>query len=454
MSKPIPIHNCSNCDAQFPKWSGRCESCGSWGTISKDPTLPNTSSNSSSEIKASPAKLTAFTQLQRGTSDVGRATNIKTNLPAIDTVLGGGLIPGSVTLIAGEPGMGKSTILTELALKMAASGKKIIYITGEESPSQINLRLKRLNDKIPDSLFFLEDLKAETISATIESEHPDLAIIDSIQSIKTPEASGEAGSITQVKASAAILTQCAKKTSVPIFFVGQVTKDGDIAGPRVLEHVVDTVLNLEGDRMHRFRILRVTKHRFGSTDETVLLDMTESGLKIVEDPSAAMMQDRPATAPGSAIGCVLEGRRPLLVELQALVTPAGYSQPTRRATGLESTRLNMLLAVLQRHAGLKVYDKDVYANVAGGFPVRDPATDLALAAAIASATSNKPLDPKTTYFGEIGLTGELRPVPLPDLRIKELARMGFETIICPPIKNLKTPEGVKIVQFKTISEAI
>ncbi|MDF1497601.1 MAG: DNA repair protein RadA [Patescibacteria group bacterium] len=454
MPKPTSVHVCSKCDAQFPKWSGRCESCGAWGTISKEPTLPKASGDSASEIKAAPAKLTPFSQLERGTSDVGRATNVKTGLAAIDTILGNNLVPGSVTLIAGEPGMGKSTILTELALKMAEDGKKIIYVTGEESPSQINLRLKRLSEKIPDNLYFVEDTTAEAISATLESEKPDLAIIDSIQSIKTPEASGEAGSIAQVKASAAILTQTAKKTSVPVFFVGQVTKDGDIAGPRVLEHVVDTVLSLEGDRLHRFRILRVTKNRFGSTDETVLLDMTETGLKIVEDPSAAMMQDRPATAPGSAIGCVLEGRRPLLVELQALVTPAGYSQPTRRATGLDSTRLNMLLAVLQRHAGLKVYDKDVYANVAGGFPIRDPATDLALAAAIASAVSNKPLNPKTAYFGEIGLTGELRPVPLPDLRIKELTRMGFDTIICPKMKNLKTPEGVQVVQVKTISEAL
>lgn len=376
-----------------------------------------------------------------------------TGLVAIDQVLGN-LVAGSVSLIAGEPGMGKSTLLSELALTMASAGKKIIYVTGEESPAQINLRFKRLRDELPANLFFLEDTNADVISATIETEKPALAIIDSIQSVKTEQASGEAGNITQVKAGAAILTAAAKKTGVPIFLVGQVTKDGDIAGPRVLEHVVDTVLSLEGERMHRYRILRVIKHRFGSTDETVLLDMTESGLKIVEDPSGAMMQNRPATVPGSAIGCVLEGRRPLLVELQALVTPAGYSQPTRKATGLDSTRLNMLLAVLTRHAGLKVYDKDVYANAAGGFPVRDTAADLALAAAISSAVKNQALDPKTAYFGELGLTGELRPVALPELRIKELARMGFTTIICPPLKNLKTPEGIKLMQAKTISEAL
>jgi DNA repair protein RadA/Sms len=452
MPKPTPIHICSKCDAQFLKWSGRCESCGSWGTISKDAILPGLDSNSSSEIKSSPAKLTSFLKLEAGSSRL--VAGSITSLKAIDTVLGNNLVAGSVTLIAGEPGMGKSTILTELALKMSADGKKVIYVTGEESPSQINLRLKRLSSKIPESLFFMEDTDAETICATLETEKPDLAIIDSIQSIKTALATGEAGSIHQVKASAAVLTQSAKKTSVPIFLVGQVTKDGDIAGPRVLEHVVDTVLNLEGDRMHRFRILRVIKHRFGSTDETVLLDMTETGLKIIQDPSAAIIEDRPITAPGSAIGCILEGRRPLLVELQALVTAAGYSTPTRKATGLDSTRLNMLLAVLSRHAGLKVYDKDVYANAAGGFPVRDPAADLALAAAISSAVAGKPLDAKTAYFGEIGLTGELRPVALPELRIKELTRMGFTTIICPRSKNLKTITGINIIQAKTINEAL
>ncbi len=451
MPKPTPIHICSKCDAQFPKWSGRCESCGAWGTIGKEATLPHASGDTVSEIKASPAKPTAFTQLS--TLDVRRSTNL-TGLVAIDTILGNNLVPGSVTLIAGEPGMGKSTILTELALKMAEDGKKIIYVTGEESPSQINLRLKRLSPKTPETLFFMEDTDAETICATLEAEKPDLAIIDSIQSIKTSLATGEAGSINQVKASAAVLTQSAKKTSVPIFLVGQVTKDGDIAGPRVLEHVVDTVLNLEGDRLHRFRILRVIKHRFGSTDETVLLDMTETGLQIVQDPSAVIIENRPTSAPGSAIGCVMEGRRPLLVELQALVSPAGYSTPTRKATGLDGTRLNMLLAVLSRHAGLKVYDKDVYANAAGGFPVRDPASDLALAAAISSAVAGKPLDAKTAYFGEIGLTGELRPVALPELRIKELSRMGFTTIICPVSKNLKLATNVTIIQAKTISEAL
>lgn len=452
MPKPTLVYTCSNCDAQFPKWSGRCESCGSWGTIGKEPTPPNAAADKTTEIKSPPAKLTSFSELSAVSHPLSAGN--KTGLIAIDTILSNNLTPGSVTLIAGEPGMGKSTLLTELALKMAETGKKIIYVTGEESPSQINLRLKRLSDKIPDTLFFVEDLNADTIGSTLDTEKPALAIIDSIQSVKTNETTGEAGSISQVKASAAILTSAAKKYSVPIFIVGQVTKDGDIAGPRVLEHVVDTVLSLEGDRMHRFRILRVIKHRFGSTDETVLLDMTENGLQIVADPSSAMMQDRPLSSPGSAIGCALEGRRPLLVELQALVTPAGYSQPTRRATGLDSTRLNMLLAVLSRHAGLKVYDKDVYANVAGGFPIRDPATDLPLAAAIASAVKNEALDAKTAYFGELGLTGELRPVPLPDLRIKELTRMGFTTIVCPKIKNLKTPERVQIVQVKTISEAV
>jgi DNA repair protein RadA/Sms len=301
-------------------------------------------------------------------------------------------------------------------------------------------------------LSYLDDTHAEIICATLEAEKPDMAIVDSIQSLTTEQATGEAGSVSQVKACAALLTQAAKKTGVPIILVGQVTKDGEIAGPRVLEHVVDTVLSLEGDKSHRFRILRAIKHRFGSTDETALLDMLENGLQVIQDPSSALLDSRTAS-PGSAVGCVLEGRRPLLVELQALVTSAGYSAPVRKATGYDASRLNMMLAVLTRHAGIAVYDKDVFANAAGGLSVRDPGADLALAAAIASAVRNKPVDAQTAFFGEIGLTGELRPVALPELRIKEISRMGFKTVICPSTKNLNI-KGVEIVQCKSVREAL
>ncbi len=447
MAKTSLVYVCSNCDAQSPKWSGRCLSCGSWGTIGKEPTSSDVLRPASTVLRT-PGDLKNFAAL--GLHPI--KPTLATTFEGLDLVLGGGLVEGSATLLAGEPGMGKSTLLSQVALGMARQGKKILYVTGEESPAQIHLRLTRLSPSVSDNLSYLDDTRAEIITATIEAAKPDLAIVDSIQSVTTDLASGEAGNVSQVKACAALLTQTAKKTGVPIILVGQVTKDGDIAGPRVLEHVVDTVLSLEGDKLHRFRILRALKHRFGSTDETALLDMNENGLNIITDPSVALLDARVAAAAGSAVSAVLEGRRPLLVELQALVTSAGYSAPVRKANGLDASRLNMLLAVLTRHAGIQVYDKDVFANAAGGLSVRDPGADLALAAAISSAVKNQPIDPKTAYFGEIGLTGELRPVALPELRIKEIARMGFKTVVCPPLKN--PPAGIEIVQCKTVREAL
>lgn len=469
MAKSRALHVCSNCDAQFPRWSGRCESCGSWGTVGKDPVIPGAEDAEDQKPSVAPGKVLAFSSLQQTEQQHGW----KTGCAALDTVLGG-VISGSVTLIGGEPGMGKSTILSQAALSMALDGKRVLYVTGEESPSQIQIRLQRLlreegrgkppsptasvghrreEDALPEGLCYLDDMRSEVIRATMETEKPDAVIVDSIQTVRTAETSGEAGSVSQVRASAAVLTQAAKQTNIPLFLVGQVTKDGDLAGPRLLEHIVDTVLSLEGDKLHRFRILRAIKHRFGSTDESILMDMTSQGLEPITDPSHAILESRPTSAAGSAIGCVIEGRRPLLIELQALVTPSGYSSPTRKSTGLDSSRLNMLLAVLTRHANIAVYDKDVYANAAGGLGVRDPAADLTLAAAIASAVKKTPLDPKTAYFGEIGLTGELRPVALPDLRIKELARMGFTTVVCPAVRT-RAINGVTIHNVKTLKEAL
>ena len=452
MPKPLLIHVCSKCDAQTSKWSGRCESCGAWGTIAKDPILVGgpAGANETNKETSAPAQIKNFLELSR----TSQGKILATGFEALDTILSGGLTSGSAVLLAGEPGMGKSTLLSQAGLGLALKGKKVLYVCGEESPAQIILRLGRLQNTLPESLEYMDDLRAEVIAATLERSKPDLAIIDSIQSVSSDQVSGEPGSVSQVKACAALLTQAAKKTNVPIIIVGQVTKDGDIAGPRVLEHVVDAVLSLEGDRLHRFRILRLIKNRFGTTDETVLLDMSEKGLQIVQDPSQALLTDRPTAAPGSAVGCILEGRRPLLVELQALVSPAGYSAPVRRATGLDSARLGMLLAVLTRHAGIAVYDKDVYANAAGGIGVRDPGSDLALAAAIASAVNKQPVDPKTAYFGEIGLTGELRPVALPELRIKEIARMGFTTVICPKLKNPPKISDITLKMYGSIKEAI
>jgi len=377
-----------------------------------------------------------------------------TGLTPLDDVFGGGMVAGSVTLIAGEPGIGKSTLLAQCALALAAKNKTVMYVTGEESPAQVRRRLERLNPILPAKLLALDETDADTIAATISKEKPDLVIVDSIQTMRTEQANGEAGSVSQVKASAAILTTSAKENHVPVFLVGQVTKEGDVAGPRVLEHMVDTVLFLEGDSAHRYRLLRCLKHRFGPTDETVVLAMTERGLEPVIDASEELLRDRIANASGSVVSCLLEGHRALLIELQALVTPAGYGTPVRRATGIDGARLGILLAVLAKRAGVYALDKDVYVNATGGIDARDPSVDLGLAAAIASAVKDKPLDPRIGFMGEIGLAGEIRPIPLPELRLKEFARLGFTHVIGPKIKQLQTPKGLTYQPVSTIREAL
>jgi len=455
------LYQCAKCDAQSSKWTGRCLECGGWGTL-KEMAVEDTTDQTTVGHRhpGKPGKPVPFAD-----HSVVEATTTPTKLPSLDLVLGGGLVRGSVTLLAGEPGIGKSTLLAQAAIVAAKDLGRVIYITGEESPSQVRRRLERLSPTLPATLLFLEDTNAATIAATIEVEKPVLMIVDSIQIVRAPEVNGEAGSVAQVKTSAAIITEAAKRSHIPVILVGQVTKDGDIAGPRVLEHLVDTVLFLEGDKDHRYRILRAFKHRFGPTDETALLSMTERGLEPVEDPSSELLRDRAMNASGTAITCLIEGNRPMLLELQALVSPAGYGTPVRRTSGIDTSRLGMLLAVLAKRASIYALDKDVYANAVGGIDARDQSCDLALCAAIASATKDVPLDPKTGLFGEVGLAGELRPVSLPELRIKEFARMGFQTVIVPKgqgksigsrdsRREVGMTSGVAIKEAGTLREAL
>lgn len=448
MSKPQTIFTCSKCSSQFPKWAGRCESCGAWGTVSEDnettETIHATKGNSAKAGKPKP-----FSDKQHVTSAA-----IPTGIDALDLVLGGGLVAGSVSLMAGEPGIGKSTLLAQCALVLAKQGKRVMYVTGEESPTQVRRRLERLSSNLPETLSALDETDADTIAATILDQKPDLTIVDSIQTIRSEQANGEAGSVSQVKASAAILTTAAKTSSCPILLVGQVTKDGDVAGPRVLEHLVDTVLFLEGDNAHRYRLLRCLKHRFGPTDEISVMTMTERGLEVVTDPSEELLRDRILNASGTAITCLLEGHRSVLIELQALVTPAGYGTPIRRATGIDQSRLGILLAVLAKRANVYALDKDVYVNATGGIDARDPSNDLGLALAIASAIKDKPIDPRFGCMGEVGLAGELRPISLPEVRLKEFARLGFTHVIGPPAKKIKIPNGITYHGIGTLREAI
>lgn len=448
MPKIQTLFACSKCGAQFPKWAGRCESCGAWGTVTEDDTSPEIT-NTSKKNQAKAGKAQSFID-----KNLAPAITVPTGILPIDQVLGGGLVSGSVSLIAGEPGIGKSTLLAQCALTLASKGKTVLYITGEESPTQVRRRLERLQEKIPSTLLALDETNADIIAATINELKPELTIVDSIQSIHTDQANGEAGSVSQVKACAAIITSAAKSASLAVFLVGQVTKDGDVAGPRVLEHLVDTVLFLEGDHAHRYRLLRCLKHRFGPTDETSVMTMTERGLEAVLDPSEELLRDRVINASGTAVACLLEGHRTVLIELQALVTPAGYGNPIRRATGIDQARLGILLAVLAKRANAYALDKDVYVNATGGIDARDPSVDLALAMAIASALKDQPLDPRTGFIGEIGLAGEIRPIPLPEFRLKEFARLGFTRVIGPNVKKITIPKGLEYHGVSLLRDAI
>lgn len=453
MKKPQIVFECSNCGAQFSKWAGQCAECGKWGTIAQGGSIP-----AGSSTPAKPGKTVSFADLMAQE----QKPKTPTGFAPWDRLLSGGLVPGSVTLLGGEPGIGKSTLLAQAAITSAVKGGTVVYVTGEESPSQVALRLKRLLGvgaqhavPLPQGLMFLDETDAPTIASTIEITKPALVIVDSVQSIRHPDVPGEPGNPTQVKASAAVVTTAAKKANVPVILVGQVNKEGDLAGPRLLEHLVDTVVMMEGDRQQSFRLLRVLKHRFGATDDVALFAMKESGLEEVLDPSAALLADRPKNVSGTVVSCLMEGSKPLLVELQALVTPAGYGTPLRRVSGVDLNRTSLLLAVLGRRAGFGFGDQDAFVNTIGGVEAKDPSIDLAVCLALASAKADKALPDDLVAWGEVGLAGELRPVGRLEARLKEAARLGFKTALIPAQKDaVKAPEGLKLVQATTLKEAI
>ncbi len=447
--KSTAVFVCSKCDGQFNKWSGQCTECGAWGTVHEDgAAVANPSSGSRG--KAKPAgKVGSFAAL-----DQTLAVPIPTKLAWWDELLSGGLVNGSVTLLGGEPGIGKSTLTAQLAIQIARQNRPVLYVTGEESPMQVGARLKRLAGvALPETLSFLDETDALTIAATIRAQKPALTIVDSIQTVRMPDVTGEPGNPTQVKASAAIINEAAKDVGASVILVGQVNKDGDLAGPRLLEHLVDTVLMIEGDRGLSHRLLRVFKHRFGSADETAILDLSERGLEPILDPSAALLAHRPAKASGTIVTPIVEGNKTLLVELQALVTPAGYGTPLRRTSGIDANRASLLLAVMARRVGSSFGDQDVFANVIGGFSAAEAASDLAFCLAAISAKQDHIIDQTVAAFGEVGLAGELRPVSRMDLRVRELERLGFLTIILPKSAKLPKTTKAKLVPCSTVREA-
>ncbi|MBD3311625.1 MAG: DNA repair protein RadA [Candidatus Magasanikbacteria bacterium] len=435
------IFECKHCGAQFQKWIGRCLECGKWGTIEQLTT--NNKQLAKTTQQHAPTKTQVLSDMKG--KDIKR---LDSNISELNRVLGGGLIPGSLILLGGEPGIGKSTLSIQLATIIPES----LYISGEESVEQIKLRSDRLKLN-STNLKLANTTNIESIIATIEQEKPKLAIIDSIQTMYSQDVSGESGSPNQVRACTTKLLGAAKKTKTAIVIVGHVTKEGSVAGPKTLEHLVDTVLYLEGDRYHSYRILRTVKNRFGSTDEVGIFEMTEKGLKEVANPSESFLKERGEEMPGSVITCLMEGTRPILVEVQALVNKTSFGYPVRKSSGFDLNRLHVLIAVLQKRAGLNLAQYDVHLNIVGGLKANEPAADLAVCMAVASAFKDKNLSTNLVSFGEVGLGGEVRSVSFLEKRIKECKQLGMNTIIT-RLKSKKTSSKIKILNVKNIKELI
>lgn len=449
--KSKKVYICSNCGYETPKWLGQCPECNEWATLEEEivsaekPALKAPSKLNPGRGKALP--------LADINSDIFQRYD--TGLSELNRVLGGGLVRGSVVLLSGDPGIGKSTILLQVC-EFLGAGYKILYVSGEESAHQIKLRASRLGVGT-ENLFILCETDAQYISEYILSEKPDIVIIDSIQTMEINELTSSPGSVTQVRESTNLLARTAKASNIPIFLVGHVNKDGNIAGPKVLEHIVDCVLYFEGDRNTSYRILRAVKNRYGSTNEMAVFEMLDSGLNQVDNPSMMLISGRPKNASGTCVACLMEGSRPILAEVQSLVAPTGFGNPRRMATGIDYNRLAMLIAVLEKRAGYYLNNMDCYANVIGGLRIDEPAADLSIALAIVSSLKDIIVPDDVLAFGEIGLAGEIRSVVACDQRIKEAAKLGFKKCVIPYHNYKKLSKIVldlmEVVPAKTVRQA-
>ncbi|MFL7813733.1 MAG: DNA repair protein RadA [Anaerolineales bacterium] len=459
MAKAYLQYVCQECGYSNPRYLGRCPNCDSWNTMVEERVQKSASpspSASSRYIATSVPK-----PIQEIQSDEGKRIHLKGE--EFSRVLGGGLVPGSINLIGGDPGIGKSTLLLQIALELAESFI-VLYVSGEESERQIKMRADRLHRgpdgmslELPQQLLLVTETNLEAILDHADSTKPALLILDSIQTSYLPDLSSSAGSVTQVRESASRLREYAKKTGTSIFLIGHVTKEGTIAGPRVLEHIVDTVLYLEGDRYQTYRLLRSVKNRFGATSEVGVFEMQERGMMEISNPSEAFLAERMVNAPGSAIAVTMEGTRPILVEIQGLTNPTTFGNPRRTPNGIEFNRLLLISAVLTRRAGIKLTDQDVFVNVVGGLRISEPAADLATAAAIASSVKDRPVKADTILIGEIGLSGELRMASRMSDRLGEAAKLGFKSAIIP--KQLRTssfswPKGLEVIEVRSLDQAL
>ncbi len=448
MSKLKTVYQCQACGFASPKWLGKCPDCGAWNSFTEERESPKAlKSKPSFAGRSAPQQLSAITGATEQRSAIG--------ISELDRVLGGGLVNGAIVLIGGDPGIGKSTLILQAVGKIAEQFGTVLYVSGEESPEQIKLRAERLNIN-SDHVILLPETVIETVIAFSSEMKPSVLVIDSIQTVYTEDLSSAPGSVGQIRESAAKLMYYAKKAQVPVFLIGHVTKEGAIAGPRVLEHIVDTVLYFEGDRGHPYRILRTVKNRFGSTNEIGVFEMSDSGLSEVLNPSELFLAERPENVSGSAVIASIEGTRPLLVEIQALVSPTSFGMPRRTSMGVDFNRVNLLVAVLEKKAGINLGGMDVFINVVGGFKIIEPALDLGIIAAMVSSFREVPIHPKTIVFGEVGLSGEVRAVAQAETRIKEAEKIGFTAAIIPKgnADRLKDRCGLTIQGVRDVEEAL
>lgn len=452
MGKRKTIFMCQECGYESAKWMGKCPGCGQWNTMveemeKKEMKRGRAFIHSESRFSPKPTPIVAI--------DSVKEARMETKFDELNRVLGGGIVRGSLVLIGGDPGIGKSTLLLQVSSQLADKGLSVLYISGEESLRQTKLRADRLKIHSENLLVYAEtDL--EEITRTIENEKPHFVVIDSIQTIFHPEITSAPGSVSQVRECTGELMRIAKTKGIPIFIVGHVTKEGSIAGPRLLEHMVDTVLYFEGERHHTYRIIRAVKNRFGSTNEIGIFEMKETGLEEVKNPSEVFLEERAEGASGSTVVASMEGSRPVLVEIQALITPSSFGNPRRMATGIDHNRVSLIMAVLEKRVGLLLQNQDAYLKVAGGVKLDEPAIDLAIAISIASSFRDRPTRPTDCIIGEVGLTGEVRRVARMEQRIQEAAKLGFKRVIMPAnnLGGLKTPQGIELIGVSTIGEAL
>jgi DNA repair protein RadA/Sms len=446
MAKLKTTFVCQECGYETPKWMGKCPECGNWNTF-----VEEFHNKGKSEVSTG----TLLKPLTIDEIEITEEERYSTNLDELDRVLGGGVVKGSLILVGGDPGIGKSTLLLQVSKNIAEAGKSVFYISGEESSRQIKLRAQRL-DVTTGNLYIISETNMTLIERLVEEHKPDIVVIDSIQTIYKPELQSAPGSVSQVREATSALMRVSKAQGISVFIVGHVTKEGSIAGPRVLEHMVDTVLYFEGERHHTYRILRAVKNRFGSTNEIGIFEMKGKGLEEVKNPSEMLLSGRPENVPGSAIVCSMEGTRPVLVEIQALTSQTSFGMPRRMATGTDYNRVVLLMAVLEKRVGMQLQSSDAYVNVAGGLKLDEPACDLGIACAIASSFRNLYIDSKTVLIGEIGLTGEIRGVNFIEKRILEAQKLGFSKCIIPKDNSKGLPDipNIELVLVDNIYEAL